>query len=143
MPITPDDRMAAAKAGATAAEKMRSAFGSVPALAKSITGPSAAEKEAETARMTGQNYGPWELDAQRGWVQKAQNGPVTLFKTWEGPPGSSPNNPEGFANALDPNKNKPGADKSPVGSVVKNLLSPVGVVADAVSHIVKTAKGQI
>jgi hypothetical protein len=44
--------------------------------------------------ITGVDYGDWKPDSTKGgWIREAKLGGVTVYDTWEGPPGSSPANP--------------------------------------------------
>jgi len=135
MPITQDDRLAAAQAASTG-EKLQGAFGSVPALARSVAGPSVADKKAEAARMTGQNYGEWKMDPEKGWVREAKQGGVTIYEPWSGPYGSSPLNPKGPSDKqiMDPAASPNPNNKGLVGSILSTVLAPVGFVGETLAQ---------
>ena len=107
------------------------------AARRALMGPSAAEKQADTNKNTGTNYGDWKFHPEKGWIREATNGPTTIYETWSGPYGSSPMNPNGPSekNIIDPSSDASSGTHNPgvLGGILKTALSPVSTVLQTVS----------
>lgn len=81
----------------------------------------------------GKTYGPWKRDEQKGWIREAKLGATTIYEPWQGPPDSTPINPNPVSST------EPTTTPAPsiLGQLGKGVVAPL---ANLGRGIVKTGQ---